>query len=573
MRRLVLLIPIMGALVVAAVPALRDQTRLQWAMIPRAATPKEGDRRDPIVDWIEKRREECVEFVEREHPNDADLLLAAGDLTNDGVSAIGLLQRAVELRMDGIAYSAYVDAWLRQGPWYDRVETSGVDPADAAGLSAVRNIIEERHLQVALQPEEIAPVLTAAKAWQRVDPENAVPVAVEAWCLLGLHRDSEAQERWSAASGLNRATAYEFQRRLFVARLLAEMGISEPEAFLMSAETLSPSSFARMSVCATAMGYFGHVAEMSGDLEDALKCWQDTIAIGQTTQLSAESSMGYLAGVHVESVGAEPIWRWYPDWMTGLRGGRLGGRFFFGPHHNLYVAEVGEDADEELVHRLVAARLSTELLGSTMTGSFAVGRYATGMELLVFGLLLALMIVLMIGVALFLGFGTGSDNTGRVLGPIARVALAVLPVLVITVAAGAILAVGSMFERSPMLAPTWMHLGASVGAALIVVALASLVVAKTRTGGSSTLRGWRRIIREVLPLAAVFAALLYLVVGVAAMEFRGRWLREWNRPEVNEMMRLRRSLGIGGLRARVPRNSYVRAYPPGVGNPDTSKIP
>jgi hypothetical protein len=289
--------------VTALVPALRDQARLQLAMLPRPGDAAREPTRDPVVDWLVACSDTALDFA-RAHPNDPEFLLAAALIASDRDAARAALRELTTSNGRSVAWSVYLDEVLAQTPLYYREETAGIHPGDTRALAEARRLIDERNLCTALTADEATRVIEAAQEWQQIDPENALPVALEAWSLWGLHRDEEALEKWTAASRLPRLSAYVSERIAAMSHLLVAMGGPPPEAILAARFVIRSSSLDLLAPCAFAASYAGHCAVAAGEPEQALLCWQSTIELGIHAHETAESVPGFQAGAGLARLGA-----------------------------------------------------------------------------------------------------------------------------------------------------------------------------------------------------------------------------------------------------------------------------
>ncbi len=560
-------VPLAVAAIVAGTPGLRDQARLQWAMAPRRGVVRSSDPgvvgRDPIAEWMVGYGRGSLEFAQRRHRGDPDMLIAAAALAPDRDSAREVLADLVLRDGRPVTWAAYVDSLLETCPWYFREETAGVDPDSAREMAKVRRIIVERKLPTSLEGEDIAPALEAARRWQEAEPDNALPLAVEAWGLYGLHRDGEAFDRWAAASHLPRVSAWVSERRRGVSRLLGSMGMAAPEATLASRPAIRACSLERVAVSAFAATFAGHCAQTAGDPEQALRCWQASMDLGRHAQESAETVRSFLVGVEVEKIGAAPVWRWESDAVTGLRTrGGAGGRFFFGPHHDLYARKAGRAADGRLVEGLAAAEKRTRMVGAFSAQGRMMAHYARAAEFLVFGQLvggfgLGAAALLLVAVVLLRRGGAAGGLPARW-----QLALGLVGVVAVACAAGIVLAVAPMFPFTPLPAPTGRQLAAGIGAPLLLLVGLSLGAAALYRRNEGLSRGVTGSLRGVLAFTVVLSSVLYLVLGVAAMDLRARWHRQWERPGVTEMHLITRRLGRMWGAPRVPPDAWSAQEPP-----------
>jgi hypothetical protein len=556
------------ALGVALVPRLREQARFQWVMAPRHLDPgsqrrKEPPHPDPIMEWANSYRARSAQYVQERHPGDPAMLLAAGLLTPDRAVSLGLLKRAAELKPDPVSLSAYVDGMLEQGPYYETPATQGADPQRAGEMAAARRAIAERGIPAAISKKDAAPLLSALSRWRGADPRNALPLAVEVWCLYGLGRRDEAIARWEQASRLPDVNAYVVERTAPMRALLVRMGLPAPEAVVASESVLRLPSLSALGMCARIAYHEGRRAQLQGRDEDAIGCWHATVSVGRKIQSCADVISEFVFGADVEGLGAAPAWRWYPDSATGARGrGILQGRFYFGPQHEFHQAQVGKEKDTKLRDALVASKTRTMMLQRYSEMVEAPQWYTRAGELLVFGQLAAGFLIvagLMLGLAARVGPRAGAS------APILKspwLLLTSLPaLLVLAVAAGLTVAFSRECAASPLRAPRAqdMLLGVALSA-VTALALPVIPALFARRHGLACASAWLGSLRAGLPVAILVAAVVYLGLGLGAMDLRARWLRQRLHP-MSEMDRGRRFSGSRWQDPPVRPRSWVEGYP------------
>jgi len=558
-------------LMVAAVKPLRDQARLQSAMSPRppagwgAGNTEAVSERDPLIEWIRVYRQQCIAFVERRHPRDPDMLIAAAALSGPSDAGRSLLERALALNDRPLSWAAYTDALLQGVGWYYRVGASGVDPANSKAVAKVGRWIHKRKLPARLRDEEAAALLDGLAYWQEIDHQNALPIALEAWCLYGLGRDAEALGRWQAASCAPSVSGYFTERVGLVRVLLTRMGMPSPEVAIAVSTIFRVPSLERLSMLASASYYEGRRAQMAGNAPEALRWWQATTDLGRHAQESADIVALFTTGVTLERIGAAPAWVWYPDMVTGIRSpGMLGGRFFYGPQHAFYVSQVGESRDAELIERLVRARVRSKMLERFLALPFASEQYASATEMLVFGQVTAgYIIVALLAFVLFGSWSRGAADAATGIGPVPQFLLASLPLMLLAGAAGIVIAVAPPFPVASLLAPSFSQLIVAVGIpALVVVLLPAGAAFFSRCPSAALLSACRGNLRRVLPLTIALGALLYLGLGLAAMSLRAHWAGQWTQAETTEMGHISRWLGGRWLHPSISSDSWRAGYPP-----------
>ncbi len=561
---------------------------------------------DPSEAHRERIRPYCdraVAFVEQHHPADPDMMLAAGVLAED----FSLLEAAAEATDDPVAWAAYCELLesygpgLICGPGFERVGGSGVDPADPAAVEREKRRIAESGIPTKLTPQQVEPNLRALRAWQEADPENGMPVALEARYLYGLHRDRDALILWSQAGRMPLMTNHLAERARKVEGLLHAMGMPRADAIASSWAAMIHPTSARVRALARIAYYEGRVAQMADDAWDAINWWQSTVGLGRHMQESAETILQFLVGVAIEGVGARPVWGWHPDNVTGIRNGPLlGGRYFHGPQHDFYVQHMGWHADTDMRDSLVRAKLRSSLVRWPIDMIFGAledyheaNRYLAGA-----GLAAALALVL---VFIFAACGTWSrrlaDDAAR-LGGLWQFVLAVLILLPAAVLI-ALAAVGDVSDpvlgadpapagpvegpaasialpaaqaaataalravRAWVVATPYAVMALVATSLLAAILLPLLAAALARAPGARLRTAWRGNLRRVLPVAAALFALLFLFLNFTAVRLRSAWAAKWSTPGVTEFSDTVEQLGDAWEEPEIPFDAWRAELPPG----------
>jgi len=154
-------------IVAVAVPALRHQFRLSVpGLLPGQQTV--GGSCSTTTAALKPYQERAAAFVEGQYPNDPEMLMAAGVLAED----IDLLKRAAEAGNTPVTWAAYVEFPMKDDPAFERVGSSGVNPADAEAVAQEEKRIAESGLPDRLTPEQARPILSALRSWQRPTPRT-----------------------------------------------------------------------------------------------------------------------------------------------------------------------------------------------------------------------------------------------------------------------------------------------------------------------------------------------------------------------------------------------------------------
>jgi hypothetical protein len=491
--------------------------------------------------------------------------MAAGILSPDRAAGLKLLERAAELKPNGVTLSAYLDGVLEQGPYYETPATLGVDPRWARDMAGARRSIAKRHIPSSLSKEDVIPLLSALSRWRRADPRNALPVAVEVWCLYGLGDRAKAVSRWDEAARLPEVNTYAVERRASVRQLLVRVGLPLPESVVATEAMGALPSLSALSISARIAYHEGRRAQLAGRAADALRCWHATVALGQGMQACAELVPEFQLGAELEQFGAAPAWRGLPDAATGVRGGPgiMQGRFFYGPQHAFYSSQVGRKGDAKLRDAVVATRTRTMMLERIASMATGPGQYTDAGELLVFGQLLGAFVLVS---ATILGAATALRPSGGATGPSLRSPwhfVSSLPALfVLAVAAGITIAFARECAGSPLRVARGQDILLGVGlAALTALAVPVVPALLARRRGVPVVRGWLESLRAGLVTVVVVGALIYLGLGLGAVDLRARWLGQKLHP-VSEMDRARAALGPRWDDPPVRPGSWIEDYPP-----------
>ncbi len=547
-------------IITAAVPALRPLPRIGlYALVPGKDIEERLDA--PLRAMLKSYQEDAPAFVEEHYPNDSDMLMAAGVLTED----IDLLRRAAESSNTPVAWAAFGERLMQVAPSFSRIGSSGVDPADTDAVAAEQKRIAESGYPDRLTPEQAEPVLAALRSWQEADPENALSVALEARYLYGLHRDSDALTAWARAGRMPLVTSRAIDRATAVERLLVAMGMPRPEAIVNSNLSLIFPSFARLRDTARFALYEGRLAAMRGDPTAAILWWQSTADFGLHMQDSADTFIGFFVGVAIGGIGTNAVWQWVHDGRSGIPNGPLlGGRYFWGDQHPLYVGYMGEASDEALLDSLILSKLQTQASRNYIRGSGIFDGYFTAARYLSFvATILALGVLLF---AIFLAFGSWSRRSAdeaTAIRPFWQLVLAAVFLTPLVVAARLLFFLP--VSDPPSAASTTATLvTALLGFAVLVLAIPPLAAIATRAPGARFRTAWRGNLCRILPVSIALAALLFLGLGLTAMTMRARWVRDVTKPGVTEMSWLIDRIGPQWHNPTIPPDAYRAQYPPDI---------
>jgi hypothetical protein len=558
---------IVVALAVAAVAPLREQAVTQWRLLPLPGTPgallREGG---PYV-----LADAAADFVEAHHPDDPDLLLGAGMLityslgfpglpadTERGRRVRSLLSRAVEAGGGPAAWAAYTSA-LIGGVEFDRLGIEGTDPGDAEAMAEARERIADSDMPERVSAEDAQPVLAALRQWQSREPDDGMPVALEAWLLWGMHEDEHALFRWQEASRLPVISAHAVDWRREARRVLAETGFPEVEfAFSTLRMGGAPDSLHRPLREGARMAYHqGRLAQIRGEEAVAFNTWNATIALGRRMMESADSVGGFLVGSALQSIGASPVWCWMPDERTGLTGGPLlDGRVFYGRQHEAHARSVGERADAELRDSLAVAKVRAGLQREHTIFLFG-DDWLMGMALALVVPQYAFGMVVTLALSLLL-YALAHLWPGEKGGPIRRAeGLEVGGCLVWwelgVICAGGMLAVWGASAHSE----------AALAAAYVVWLVGTLFLAVLGARRHRRRRGprltWREKLRRGVPHTCALLAVMYLATITVTGIARSELLRDLSRSELTQVIEM---AGEAWRDPSIPPDAWRAEYPP-----------
>lgn len=592
------------AIIVAVIPALRDIARLQiGAWLPHRAparaeafyegfaegffgldyaTPEGyGDR------WSRhsspRYERAAITLAERRSESDPDLLTAAARSADSLATAKGwlgkkadeqvLLVEAMSMRLraaqqgnSSMRWAAYVAALFSSHVRCERIGALGADPGDAASIEAAQRSIAESARNYAgeqVSPRqrlaEVRNLLDSLGHWQEVDPRNALPVALEAWVLYSAHRDAEALQRLRDASALPLVTDRGPEEAQAIGTLLQAVGVPAYEAALSSQGAAMALTFSSQLRQLARVGVFeGRRAQIAGRPRDAVALWQAVVDLGRHAARTARSSMEHLVGVAVEGVGADPVWQWCSDRLTGIPEGPLmGGRLFYGREHDLYVAQMGQRASEQLRDALIAdkvrASVMREYLGRVEAGSLK-KMYLVGYLSLVSQLMMAQLVVFLAILA------AASWRRRRVASPPAIAGSGALVVAVSALVMSSILwavIAGVLFPDRRAVPGFPLSFVVLPGMVVLLASVLASLREKGRAGGF--LSRWMASIRGVtFPLLALLAiSYLAVVSGVAGL--RSHLTRQMRS---SEMTRIRAWAGTRWDAPRIPADSWRPQLPP-----------
>lgn len=545
----------LAAIILAiAVPALRHQFRLSVpGFLPIQQTV--GGSCSATTAALEPYQERAAAFVEERHPDDPEMVMAAGLLTGD----TDLLKRAAETGNTPVAWAAYVEFLMKDGPAFERIGSSGVNPADAEAVAEEEKRLAESGLPDRLTPEQAEPILSALRSWQEADPDNALPVALEPRYLYGLHRDQDALTAWAQAGRMPLVTSHAIDRAKAVDRLLMAVGMPRPEAIVNSRGSLVFPSYSRLRDNARFAVYEGRLAAMREDPVTAITCWQSTADFGRHMQDSTDSMIGFLVGVAIEGIGASPVWRWVHDDRSGISDGPLfGGRYFWGDQHALYVGHMGEANDQALLDSLILSKVQTQAGREHTRGFDMFEAYFTAAPYLALAAASAgLAALLFVPYLLFGTWSRHAADSATTLRPFWQLVIAALflsPIVVANVITFR-LAVSETSSSATLIA-------ALAGSVVLIVVIPPLIAIRTRAPGARFRTAWRGNLRRVIPVSIALCALLFLGLSAYTAHIRAQWIATWSAPGMTEMSKMIWTLGDKWTNPTIPPDAWRAEHPP-----------
>jgi hypothetical protein len=572
------LIIIAAALVPLAARPLREQLLPPvgvWYYLEALQFPPPKTSR--VEAWLRPYRERAVSLAERQQHRDPDMLLGAGLLCADDKRAAALLGRAAETGRCPAARAAFASKLTTSSPAYARIGTEGVIPSDPASVASGKQSLEESKLPDRLSPEAVAPILDALRAWEADDRGNALPVALEVYYLYGLHRDSEALDRWEAASKLTRVDRYYAESGDAVSRLLVRAGAPAAEAAYVGWFCVPEGeSKAVLRNGARIAQYEGYLAAMQGRPKDAIRWWRSSSDFGHNMENSAYDTISFLVGWAIEEIGASPTWRWSLDRFTGIPGGPIGrGRFFFGVGHDFYVSQVGAAADAALRDRVVQAKVRGTLIRGYRDkhGYYNDPFFRAAQMVMLAGMVVALALVLLV---IYMAIGCWrrrqADDATR-LSLTWQVVLALLTLAPCAVSGLLIADVlvkqepvffGMFLEGEPSRqeALTTLSVWMAALSFVFVFALPLIAAGVSRQPGARLATAWRGNARKILPTAVAMCALASLGLLGGGARYRTQWVHEQTEPGRAEMATIIKAIGPSWADPTIPLDSWRAEYPP-----------
>jgi len=565
--RLAWLVFFLVVLVVAASAPLRDQVvwPLHHAVWETPFSEYVGEGETPADTYLKPFRARAIQSA-KAAPMSLPIQIGAGFLARDTRVGLAHLRKTAEDTGESVAWAAYVLRLVRAGPEYSRLGTQGVDPADPQSVANGEEKVRDSRLPQRLAEAAVAPLLQALHGWEAAEPKNGLPLAVEAYYLYGLHRDQEALARWQAAS--KRPTAYGYSQEIDIgiADCLALAGVPKPDAWWLTIGCVGPgyTLLSRTRDFTRAADYEGRIAAMRGDAKQAIAWWAPAIEIGQHIQESAHSTLEYVGGGGIQSVGASPVWRWRDDRTSGIPDGPLmKGRLFYGRYHDLYSAHMGEAAVAALRDRLVLGKLRQKVEHGYVADVLLESPYMFATTLLVFAAVLGWLLWWFLLEFLISGtWRRRQADEATTLSQRAAVLMALLIVLPVAIPA-LVMAAAAPSSNDPREATLWGVSMAGMLTCFLAFVFGPLVAARyTHKPFCHWRTAWRGIIRRVVPIAIALVSLALLVMLVLGAQYRAEWVRQCSDTTHHEMAGMIEALGPSWTRPTIPPDSWRAEYPP-----------
>ncbi len=557
------------------VPALRDQLQLGLASLVHrsAAWPLEpfalGMWEGHLWDELGERRDLAAEFVSRQYPDDADMLAAAGMLTAD----VDRLREAAQKADSPAAWAAYVGVLSEEVPRAARIGCWRPDPEDEEEMAEAEQHFASVPQSDRLTPENSRAMIEALRAWQKVDPGNGLPHALEAYYLYGLHEDDAAFRAWTRAAQISAVTERTAERQELVRRLLVAMDMPEPEALVATASIVEFETRALVRDLARISYHEARVAQLAGRPADAVTWWANTASFAEHIEDSADTMIEWLVGSAVLQAGAGPVWVWCVDQERDPGAPLRGGRLYHGGHYQFYVDHAGVAAAENmrdvLARSVVRGAFLRRHIWPGMDADFEASRgylhYAGGLALGILGFLA-------VTAAVSLWSRRPADGAIR-MRPLwlpLLTALTVLPVVLGALFSPMIsehvffrdLELMQFFSNTYEVVEPLFFVGPPMVSLLVGLVLTFIAATLSRAPGAHLLTAWRGYMRRVFPSVGAVLALIFLALSISAMNMRAGWVREMTSPGLTEMSWTIDQIGAEWHDPTIPPGSWVDSLPP-----------
>jgi hypothetical protein len=260
-----------------------------------------------------------------------------------------------------------------------------------------------------------------------------------------------------------------------------------------------------------------------------------------------------------EDIAASPVWEWRHDNLTGTTGGPLGnGRLWRGPHYELYVEQMGEEAAADLRDRVIRGKMRRRLVSDAdiqwllESDEIALTGYALFLGRVIAQQFL-LAIVLLAVVAICLGRRSWSDPGSRW-----RVLVPCIGALLIPIAGAA---AGLWFPKAAFISQGLVNAAVFFPVALVMLASVS-VLWQERRHGRTILAAWALRVRGSLLATVALLAVAYLGVGIAAAGMRSELARDCLDEQRGDLQHIVDQLGTAWTDPVIPEDAWRDEHPP-----------
>ena len=498
-------------------------------------------------------------------PNDPELVLGAGLITDDMERKSELLRRAAEKGNTPAAWAAYSTDLMMHIPMFANDAYAGGDPANPTSMTEARKLLMQQKGNGAadyLEAEDIAPLLEALKRWEAVDPQNALPVALEAYPLTAALRYDQALSRLEAAARLPKVDLQLHGQEAAAARLLTRMGMPEPEAIHTAMISQIMPCLARLRQVRAVACFEAQVARLKGHDAEAVRWLRAVQDFGRIMTESGDDTMVALVGIALEDIGGGFAWKWYPaSAVSGGSGPLMGGAIFYGKYHDWYAKQVGAAEDTKLRERVVLSKLRTSALReySSQQPMMLFGPTAEWAKPL--GYSIAALVCLFL---FFIVYWSGRPWRDKEEG---ATRLPQTVTFLLALVAVAPLAAGMVYAHGVRDARAWQ--GIIDGAVLSIIAAIALPAAAaqyTQVVGYRYGHAWVANHRRVLPIVIALTAIVYLGMSLDTAHARHQWAQEWRAGKHDEFALVKKSLGAKWDHPQVPAGAWYAKYPVLVNN-------
>ncbi len=302
---------------ILAVPALRELARPIPVSIVTGIWPA------PEYVNIFSAARDANRFVERQYPGDTQMALAAAIIANSVARssrsdisederhrardiATTFLSRETQREDVPAVYATQVMLLFAQAGLPNRGSCLPVVGPTRADILRQREEVKQKNEL----PEQIrASLLKALHSWQQSDPQNGMPLLLEAQILYGMGLTDQALHLWRQAAT---SPVLDDRRQLceeVTAILLRRMGFPVIEAWSASrraVERLPIFLTEELERGAVAPIYEGYTSLLEGDIGDAQVWWDIPATLSRTLIDQARDSRGFDVGIRLQQIADIP---------------------------------------------------------------------------------------------------------------------------------------------------------------------------------------------------------------------------------------------------------------------------